>query len=120
MVTIDEADRLRGIGRRLRRGELAAQVGRGNHPAGGHFGDEAARSIVGVRAMDAAGLGVAPAHEAGFPIRIAVATVSGSATGASFTAATLIYIAISMTANRIMAFVEKKVAVPGYIAGGGK
>jgi glutamate/aspartate transport system permease protein len=38
----------------------------------------------------------------------------------AFTAATLIYIAISMTANRIMAFVEKKVAVPGYIAGGGK
>ncbi|MCU0896258.1 MAG: amino acid ABC transporter permease [Burkholderiales bacterium] len=38
----------------------------------------------------------------------------------AFTAATLIYIAISMTANRVMAFVEKKVAVPGYIAGGGK
>ncbi|MCU0805005.1 MAG: amino acid ABC transporter permease [Burkholderiales bacterium] len=38
----------------------------------------------------------------------------------AFTAATLIYVAISMTANRVMAFVEKKVAVPGYIAGGGK
>jgi len=38
----------------------------------------------------------------------------------AFTAATLIYIAISMTANRVMAFVERKVAVPGYIAGGGK
>ena len=38
----------------------------------------------------------------------------------AFTAATLIYIAIGMTANRVMAFVEKRVAVPGYIAGGGK
>ena len=38
----------------------------------------------------------------------------------AFSAATLIYIAIGMTANRVMAFVEKRVAVPGYIAGGGK
>ena len=36
----------------------------------------------------------------------------------AFSAATLIYIVIAMTANRIMARVEKKVAVPGYIAGG--
>jgi glutamate/aspartate transport system permease protein len=36
----------------------------------------------------------------------------------AFSAATIIYIVISMTANRIMAFVERKVAVPGYIAGG--
>jgi len=33
---------------------------------------------------------------------------------------TLIYIVIAMTANRVMAYVEKRVAVPGYIAGGGK
>ena len=38
----------------------------------------------------------------------------------AFTAATLIYIVIAMTANRVMAYVEKRVAVPGYIAGGGK
>jgi glutamate/aspartate transport system permease protein len=36
----------------------------------------------------------------------------------AFSAATIIYIAIGMTVNRIMAFVEKRVAVPGYIAGG--
>jgi glutamate/aspartate transport system permease protein len=38
----------------------------------------------------------------------------------AFSAATLIYIAIGMTVNRVMAFIEKRVAVPGYIAGGGK
>lgn len=38
----------------------------------------------------------------------------------AFTAATLIYITIAMTANRVMALVEKRVAVPGFIAGGGK
>lgn len=36
----------------------------------------------------------------------------------AFTAATLIYIVIAMSANRVMAFIERKVAVPGYIAGG--
>ena len=36
----------------------------------------------------------------------------------AFAAATVIYVAIAMTANRVMAFVEKRVAVPGYIAGG--
>ena len=36
----------------------------------------------------------------------------------AFTAATLIYIAIAMTANRVMALVERRTAVPGYIAGG--
>jgi glutamate/aspartate transport system permease protein len=36
----------------------------------------------------------------------------------AFSAATIIYIVIAMTANRVMAFVERKVAVPGYIAGG--
>ena len=36
----------------------------------------------------------------------------------AFSAATIIYIAIAMTANRVMAFVERRVAVPGYIAGG--
>jgi glutamate/aspartate transport system permease protein len=35
----------------------------------------------------------------------------------AFGAATLIYVTIAMTANRIMAFIEKRVAVPGYIAG---
>ena len=36
----------------------------------------------------------------------------------AFSAATIIYIVIAMTANRVMAFVERRVAVPGYIAGG--
>ena len=36
----------------------------------------------------------------------------------AFTAATLIYIVIAMTANRVMAVVERRTAVPGYIAGG--
>jgi glutamate/aspartate transport system permease protein len=36
----------------------------------------------------------------------------------AFAAATLIYIVIAMTANRVMAYVEKRVAVPGYITGG--
>ncbi len=36
----------------------------------------------------------------------------------AFSAATLIYIIISMTANRVMVFVEKRTAVPGFIAGG--
>ena len=36
----------------------------------------------------------------------------------AFSAATAIYIAIAMTANRVMAWVERRTAVPGYIAGG--
>ncbi|HJV81111.1 amino acid ABC transporter permease [Noviherbaspirillum sp.] len=36
----------------------------------------------------------------------------------AFAAATLIYVVIAMTANRIMAFIERRVAVSGYIAGG--
>jgi glutamate/aspartate transport system permease protein len=36
----------------------------------------------------------------------------------AFTAATLIYIVIAMTANRVMAVIERRTAVPGYIAGG--
>ena len=36
----------------------------------------------------------------------------------AFTAATAIYIVIAMTANRVMAWVERRTAVPGYIAGG--
>jgi glutamate/aspartate transport system permease protein len=36
----------------------------------------------------------------------------------AFTAATIIYVAIAMSANRIMAWVERRVAVPGYIGGG--
>ncbi|MFM2055280.1 MAG: glutamate/aspartate type transport system permease protein [Pseudomonadota bacterium] len=38
----------------------------------------------------------------------------------AFAAATVVYIVIAMSANRIMAFIERRVAVPGYIAGGGK
>ncbi len=38
----------------------------------------------------------------------------------AFSAATAIYIVIAMTANRVMALIERRVAVPGYIAGGGK
>ncbi len=36
----------------------------------------------------------------------------------AFGAATLIYVVIAMTANRLMAFIEHRLAVPGYIAGG--
>jgi glutamate/aspartate transport system permease protein len=36
----------------------------------------------------------------------------------AFAAATAIYVVIAMTANRVMALVERRVAVPGYIAGG--
>jgi glutamate/aspartate transport system permease protein len=35
----------------------------------------------------------------------------------AFAAATLIYVLIAMTANRVMAWVERRVAVPGYITG---
>jgi glutamate/aspartate transport system permease protein len=38
----------------------------------------------------------------------------------AFSAATLIYIATAMTANRAMALIERSTAVPGYIAGGGQ
>src|SRR5512143_1209939 len=38
----------------------------------------------------------------------------------AFSAATVIYIVIGMTANRVMAVVERRMAVPGYIAGGAK
>ncbi|MNR90266.1 L-cystine transport system permease protein TcyB [compost metagenome] len=36
----------------------------------------------------------------------------------AFGAATVIYIIIAMTANRLMAFLERRLAVPGYITGG--
>ena len=36
----------------------------------------------------------------------------------AFSAATIVYIVIAMTANRVMAWVERRTAVPGYIAGG--
>jgi glutamate/aspartate transport system permease protein len=36
----------------------------------------------------------------------------------AFTAATIIYIAIAMTANRVMAWIERRTAVPGLIAQG--
>jgi len=35
----------------------------------------------------------------------------------AFFAATVIYIVIAMTANRVMAFIERRAAVPGYITG---
>jgi glutamate/aspartate transport system permease protein len=35
----------------------------------------------------------------------------------AFAAATVVYVVIAMTANRVMAWVERKVAVPGYISG---
>jgi len=35
----------------------------------------------------------------------------------AFGAATMVYIIIAMTANRVMALIERRVAVPGYIAG---
>jgi len=35
-----------------------------------------------------------------------------------FAAATLIYVVIAFSANRVMAFIERRVAVPGYIGGG--
>lgn len=37
----------------------------------------------------------------------------------AFTAATMVYVIISMSANRVMAWVERRVAVPGLIAAGG-
>ena len=36
----------------------------------------------------------------------------------AFAAATLVYVVIAMTANRVMAWVERRVAVPGYIGSG--
>lgn len=36
----------------------------------------------------------------------------------AFAAATVVYVVIAMTANRVMAWVERRVAVPGYIGGG--
>ena len=35
----------------------------------------------------------------------------------AFGAATVVYIAIAFSANRVMASIERKVAVPGYIGG---
>jgi glutamate/aspartate transport system permease protein len=35
----------------------------------------------------------------------------------AFAAATLIYVAIALAANRVMAWIERRVAVPGFIAG---
>jgi glutamate/aspartate transport system permease protein len=36
----------------------------------------------------------------------------------AFGAATLVYIIIAMTANRVMALIERRLAVPGYMGGG--
>ena len=38
----------------------------------------------------------------------------------AFTVATVIYVVVAMTVNRVMAWVERKAAVPGFIAGGGR
>ena len=35
----------------------------------------------------------------------------------AFAAATLVYVVIALAANRLMAWIERRVAVPGYIAG---
>ncbi len=35
----------------------------------------------------------------------------------AFAAATLVYVAIALAANRVMALIERRVAIPGYIAG---
>lgn len=37
----------------------------------------------------------------------------------AFIAATVIYVSIAMIANRVMVFIEKRVAIPGFISGGG-
>lgn len=37
----------------------------------------------------------------------------------AFAAATLTYVVIAMAANRVMAVIERRVAIPGFIAGGG-
>jgi len=36
----------------------------------------------------------------------------------AFSAATIVYVVISLIANRVMAVIERRVAVPGFIAGG--
>lgn len=36
----------------------------------------------------------------------------------AFTVATIIYLVLAMTANRVMAWVERRTSVPGFIAGG--
>lgn len=36
----------------------------------------------------------------------------------AFGAATLVYVAIAMFANRVMAFIERRIAIPGFISGG--
>lgn len=36
----------------------------------------------------------------------------------AYIAATVLYVIVAMSVNRVMAFVEKRTAVPGYIAGG--
>jgi glutamate/aspartate transport system permease protein len=36
----------------------------------------------------------------------------------AFLAATVIYVVIAMSANRVMALIERRVAVPGYVTGG--
>ena len=37
----------------------------------------------------------------------------------AFAAATLTYVVIAMFANRVMAFIERRIAIPGFISGGG-
>ena len=36
----------------------------------------------------------------------------------AFAAATLVYVVIAMFANRVMAFIERRIAIPGFISGG--
>jgi glutamate/aspartate transport system permease protein len=36
----------------------------------------------------------------------------------AYIAATILYVAVAMTINRVMAYIERTTSVPGYIAGG--
>jgi glutamate/aspartate transport system permease protein len=36
----------------------------------------------------------------------------------AYIAATVLYVIVAMTVNRVMALVERRTAVPGYITGG--
>jgi len=36
----------------------------------------------------------------------------------AFAAATLVYVVIAMLANRVMAYIERRIAIPGFISGG--
>ena len=70
---------------------------------------ETTKARPAVAAIEPQGL----AQQTPFPRNYAEAWTSACA----FTAATLIYIALAMTANRVMAVIERRTSVPGYLAG---